>query len=601
MDYFHKISLLREKMRQNGFDAYVVYAFDPHHSIAIADHWKTVQWLTGFSGWVCLLVVTMHEEAFWTDGRYVQQAKKQLANTGINQFCISDPCTINYIDWLTSKLPPQSCVGFDGRIVTVAESKNFIKALNSHNIKYNFEKDLIGEIWNERPDIATTPLFELELKYSGKSRKEKLAQVRNKMQARKADFYLMSGLDDIAWLTNLRGGDNALYPIFHAYMVINKEKAFLFINVKKVNCKLRQSLLSDNIEVKSIEAISSFLIDLPDKSTVYFDPYKTGMILQKKLSKNVFTLEGIDIVTGLKCCKNDVEQKNIRLANIEESVSVTRLIKFIKNNIGKMVLSEYLIGQWINAEREKFTEFLMPANIPIVGCKGNAVQLHYRPTREKSEDLPSYGFVLFDLCAHYLLGSTDITRTIALGPLTEQMRWDYTFTLKTHIHLATQKFLYGTTGPVLDGVIKSFHWNQGLNYSAGTGHGMGYCMFIQEGPCKIALDASPYFNYMFESPIEPGMLFSNEPGIYREGSHAIRLENSIIAKDSVSNNYGRFLEFETVTFIPFDSQAVDASMLNDEELQWYNDYQEKCYELIHSFFDEEEQKWLRNETRPISR
>lgn len=599
MDYQEKIVKLRKKMKENGLDAYIVYAFDPHHSIAIADHWKTVQWLTGFTGWVCTLVLTMDKEVFWTDGRYVQQAERELIGTGITQYCISDASHPDYISWLVKELKPGSTIGLDGRVVTVAEFSKLERVLGRSNIQIFYEKDLVGQIWDDRPHIPLASLFELELRYAGKSRIEKLIQVRQKMEDEGADYYLMSGLDDIAWLTNLRGADSALYPIFHAYMIVGMEWSVLFTIPEKLSKEIQEALLADGIEVRKMSDVVAYLNGLPGKCAVFFDPFKTGLLLRRAFPESVFPLEGLDIVTGIKCCKNDVEQKNIRLANIKESVSVTRLIKYIKDNVGKTPLDEYMVGQWINTERQKVSEYIKPANVPIVGCKANAVQLHYRPMKENSDELPSYGFVLFDLCAHYLLGSTDITRTVALGPLTEQMQRDYTFTLKTHIRLATQKFLYGTTGPALDCVIKSLHWNEGLNYSAGTGHGMGYCLYIQEGPVKIALDASPYFSYMFEAPIEPGMLFSNEPGVYRKGSHAIRLENTIMAKDYMTNEYGRFLEFETMTYIPFEPQAVVPSMLSEEELKWYNEYQKKCYELISPYLTEEERQWLRNETRSL--
>lgn len=599
MNYREKIAKLREKMKENELDAYIVYAFDPHRSIAIADHWKTVQWLTGFTGWVCTLALTMDKEAFWTDGRYMQQAERELKGTGITRYCISDASHPDYISWLINELKPGSTIGLDGRVITAAEFSRLEKVLGRRNIQIDYEKDLVGQIWNDRPSIPLAPLFELELRFAGKSRVEKLIQVREKMEADGADYYLMSGLDDIAWLTNLRGGDSDLYPIFHAYMIVGMKQAVLFTILEKLSNEIQEALLADGIEVRKMGDVTAYLNGLPSECTVFFDPFKIGLLLRRAFPESVFPLEGLDIVTGIKCCKNDIEQKNIRFANIKESVAFTRLIKYIKENVGKTPLDEYMVGQWINTERQKVPEYIKAANVPIVGCKANAVQLHYRPTKGKSDQLPSYGFVLIDLCAHYLFGSTDITRTVALGPLTEKMKQDYTFTLKTHIRLATQKFLYGTTGPALDSVIKSLHWNEGLNYGAGTGHGIGYCSYIQEGPCKIAVDASPYFNYMFETPIEPGMLFSNEPGVYREGSHAIRLENSILAKDYMTNEYGRFLEFETVTYVPFEPQAIVPSMLSEEEQKWYNEYQKKCYELISPYLTEEERQWLRNETRPV--
>lgn len=594
--YQEKATLVQEKMLREGLDAYIVLALDPHKSIAIADHWKTVQWMTGFSGWVCTLVLTNKEAGFWTDGRYVAQAARELPKDIIERHCISDPADESYVNWLIRRLPEGASVGLDGSIASKADVDRLSHQLARKKICVLPQYDFIGDIWDERPDIPSNPLFELEITYSGMSRADKLALIRNIMEKEGADYYLLSALDNIAWLTNLRGADSPLYPIFHAYMLVSMHEAVLFTKIEKLSSALIKNLDEDGIIVRDFDEITTYLKRLPQTGGLYYDPNYTAYSLANAIPHEIFKIEALDIVTKVKAIKNPIEQGNLKKANIQEAVCVTRLIKYIKDNIGRIPLDEYHIGQWINKERAKFPEFLKPANVPIVGCEDHAVQLHYRPTPDKSAILPQAGLLLFDLCAHYLNGSTDITRTIALGEITESMRRDYTLVLKSQIKLATQKFLYGVTGPELDAVAKSLIWNEGLNNPAGTGHGMGYCLYIQEGPCKIAIDPSPYFYAMMSTPIEPGMLFSNEPGIYKKGLYAIRLENSILTHEDITNEFGRFLSFETVTFIPYELSCVDFSMMTAEEKQWLNDYNKTVYDTISPYLDNDEAKWLKSIT-----
>lgn len=595
-NYQEKAALIREKMRHEGLDAYIVLALDPHKSIAVADHWKTVQWLTGFSGWVCTLVLTDKDAGFWTDGRYVTQAARELPKDIIERHCISDPTDESYANWLMRRLPEGASVGLNGGIASKADIDRLSCQLARKRIRVLPRYDFISDIWHERPDIPSNPLFELGITYSGISRTDKLALIRDIMEKEGANYYLLSALDNIAWLTNLRGADSALYPIFHAYMLVSMDEAVLFTKINKLSPMLIKNLDQDGIMVRDFDEITTYLKGLSQAGALYYDPNYTAYSLVNALPQEIFKIEALDIVTKVKAIKNPVEQNNLKNANIQEAVCVTRLIKYIKDNIGRIPLDEYQIGQWINQERIKWSEFLQPANVPIVGCADHAVQLHYRPTRDRSAQLPQAGFLLFDLCAHYLNGSTDITRTIALGEITESMRRDYTLVLKSQIKLATQKFLYGVTGPELDAIAKSLIWNERLNNPAGTGHGMGYCLYIQEGPCKIAIDPSPYFYAMMSTPIEPGMLFSNEPGIYKKGLYAIRLENSILAREDVINEFGRFLSFETVTFIPYELNCIDFSMMTAEEKQWLDDYNKTVYATISPYLNDDEAQWLRSIT-----
>lgn len=601
MTFEEKITSIRKKMKEEKINIYIVYSDDPHKSVSVADHWRCVHWLTGFSGWVGTVLISEDKIAFWTDGRYVEQAKRELSGKNIDKYCIINPEDPTIYQWIINEIRMDGFVGFDGKVAMAGEIERLEKVLARKKASIKFSKNLLEDIWDDRPVIPNNPVFDFDVKYAGEERKEKIRRVREKMKQMEVDFYLTSGLDDIAWLLNLRGSDSILYPVFHGYVLVSMDKVWLFINEVKISEQLIEKLHEDEIYCKDMNNVFKALSSLSDNTVITYDPFKTSILLKKALSDNVYTIEELDLVTNMKCCKNETELSNLRNANIKEDVCVVRLIKYVKDNIGHVKMDEYSVGQWINEERKKNPEFIKPANIPIVGCKGNAAEIHYRPTKTNSDILEPKGLLLFDLCAHYYSGSTDITRTIALGPLTEQMKKDYTLTLKSHIRLATQLFPFGCTGPALDGAIKAAHWNEGLDYGAGTGHGMGYCTYIQEGPCKIAMDRSPFFHYTFDSPIRPGMIFSNEPGVYRKGSHAIRIENTIVTVEKFSNDQGRFLGFDTLSFVPMEKEAVIVSMLTDKELDWLNDYHQKVYEKLSQYLEPEEKEWLMKQTFPLSK
>lgn len=599
MEYQKRLARFRQKMEEKNLDAYIIYSADPHKSVAVADHWRSVRWFSGFTGWVGTLVVTRDKVAFWTDGRYVEQAARELEGKEILQFCILDPEAPSLETWLAGELDQGARVGFDGDVLMTGEYRRLKQGLLKKHPRLIGDSGLVKELWTDRPPVPRTPVFDFALEYAGMSRRKKLALVRGKMEQQGADYYLCCGLDDIAWVTNLRGGDSPLYPVFHGYFFLSMSEAWLFTEPDKLTEEIRNLLLEDGIRWKSPQELGMVLEGVDAHAICYLDPWKTSISLSAHLAGTDVS-EGMDLITGLKCRKNPTELENLERANEKEAVSVVRLIRYVKSQNGKVSLDEYGVGQWINRERKHFPEYLHPGNVPIVGCRGNATRMHYMPTPEHSDVLPQEGFLLFDLCAHYLQGSTDITRTISLGKLTRQMREDYTLVLKSHIQLAMQKFPYGCTGPLLDSIVKSSHWNRGMNYDAGTGHGMGYCTYIQEGPCKIAVDKSPFFHYTFDAPVEPGMIFSNEPGIYRKGSHAIRLENTVAAVDAFRTEYGRFLGFRTLTYIPFEREAIVAELLTGEELEWLNHYHQETYRRLSPYLSEEECTWLREQTEPVS-
>lgn len=599
--YQERIALLREKMLENNLDAYIVYSADPHKSVAVSDHWRSTRYMTGFTGWVGTVVLTSIKAAFWTDGRYVAQAQRELDGLNIEQYCIIDPNAISLEQWIKNEVPEGGRVGFDGNVIMINEYRALQKVLLKSHIRLCPEKDLVDEIWENRDPIPTTPVFDFPVKYCGESRVEKLARIRERMQQKGVDYYLTSGLDDIAWATNLRGHDSAQYPVFHGYLLIKPEESVLFTDEGKIEIEIVQALANDGIRCANKDQLAGELSGLDPNGAIIYDPWKTSVFVADCLPKNLFRQEELDIITALKAVKNRTELSNLEIANSKEAACVVRLIKRIKEGIGVFPLDECSISPMIEEERKKMPGFICAANIPIVGCRGNAAQLHYRPKKGQCDVLPAEGLLLFDLCAHYNEGSTDITRTIALGPLSEYMKKDYTFVLKRHIALATQKFPYGTTGPLLDAIVKAPFWNLGRNNEAGTGHGMGFCTYIQEGPCKIATDRSPFFHYTYDAPIEPGMIFSDEPCIYDKTSHAVRIENTIVAQNAMMTPFGQYLGFRELTFIPLEKEAILIDELTDEELSWVNEYHAECFNRISPYLTKEELPYLHNMTAPMER
>lgn len=612
-----KLDGLRALMTQSQVDAVYVTGTDPHQSEAPAAHWKVVQWLTGFTGSMGFAVVTRKEAAFWTDGRYVEQAKREIDPAfKIYQFGL--PETPEWTEWISTCYHRVSTVGVDGAVLSKAQYRDIQKRLGSE-VTVRCDCSFISSLWRDRPAIPQSKIWQLEEPYAAITREEKLHTLHSFLRAGNCDAVLCCGLDDIAWLTNLRGDDHPLYPIFHAYALINKEpigdvkQKTLFLDREKLSEQLQTTLEQEEWTIEDYEAVESYVAMLPKNTRLWIDPYKTPVALFDAAAKQCKVKEALDPVTAIKARKSPEEQKNIREANRLEGAAAVRLIRWIKENAASNV-TEYEIGQKLEDFRKMSSLYLHPANIPIVGYGPNAALPHYRPTKQNASKVQPKGFVLFDVCAQYLCGTTDITRTVKVGPLSEEEKRDYTLTLKAHIRLARQRFPYGTTGNLLDAVAKSILWKRGITFHHGTGHGIGYVLNIHEGPAKIITEYAPAFPYALQTPLEDGMLFSNEPGIYKPGRHGIRLENSILVHDDIPshmdhdywlpeetprNEFGRFMHFETVTYIPFEREAILTEELTEEEIAWINSYHEETIRRLTPLLNEEEALWLQKAAAPL--
>ena len=600
MDTKEKLTALRSRMKEVGVAALYVGTTDPHQTESVAAHWKSVQWLTGFTGSMGYAVVTADDAEFWTDGRYKTQAQREIAEGTFHVNSISDAGTPDWDAWLMKKLRENDTLALDGEVLSEAMLRIFRTKLPVKGLKIYYERNFVAEVWTDRPSIPTDPVWEMAPEYAVETRPQKLAHLREKLlKYGSGASTLLSGLDDIAWLTNLRGNDNPLYPFFHAYAWVSPSEAHLCTDLFKLSPEIQIRLAADGWTLHEYKAIHDVVTSIAS-DILYVDPFKTPFKLYESVPAGVTVKDGPDLVTALKACKSAGERENIRRANILEDVAVVRLMRWIEANVGSGSLDEYGVGQKLNEFRRMSPIYLQPANLPIVGYGENAALPHYRPSRTMAARIEPKGFLLFDVCAHYLCGTTDLTRTVAVGELTDEMKLDYTITLKAHIALARQKFPAGTTGNLLDAIVKSGHWNRCMNFGHGTGHGIGYVLNVHEGPGKIIIEYASLFPYARQTALLPGMLFSDEPGVYKPGRHGIRIENSVFVQEEEKNEFGQFLSFETVTFLPYEKKAIVISELTADEINWINAYHQAVYEKLSPMLNDGERAWLKDKTEPIA-
>lgn len=593
------VSALRELMRREHVDAVYIGTADPHQSEGVAAHWRAMQWFTGFTGTTGCCVVTLDKAAFWSDGRYAAQMERELDKSIFEFLNTSAQGTPGWMEWLVKNAAAGNVLAMDGEVLSIAEFRKCRKFLQQHDIRIRHEINLPGELWTDRPAIPNAPVWELELSFAGESRKEKISRVRAAIHSMDADCYLGCCLDDAAWLMNLRGGDHPIYPIFHGYVLVTPEQVCLCVDKEKLDTVTLRHLEEDGIHIFERNEAAALISRLPSGSRILMDPYKTSLKLYASVPDDVHIIEKMDIITHLKSRKNPTEQENIRKSNIKESTAIVRFIRHIYDRLEKGPVTEYDLVRDLEIFRRMDPDYLMPANLAIIAYGPNAALPHYRPTEEVHSEVKKEGMLLFDICAHYKTGTTDITRVIPTGPCTDEMRTDYTLTLKSNIALAAQHFVYGMTGDVLDGVSKSVQWNHARHFGHGTGHGMGYLLYVHEGPGKIITEFAPPFPYAKQVPLDTGMLFSNEPGVYKPGRHGVRLENNLLVQEDCVNEFGRFLKFETVTFCPFERSLILTGLLTEEEKTWLNHYHEETYKKLSPYLNKEEQAWLREKTLPL--
>ena len=586
-----KIAALRTLLKDHQIDVWIIPSADPHQSEYMAAHWKIRAWLSGFTGSAGTLVVTANQAGLWTDSRYFLQAEQELAGSGIELFKMKMPGVPSYTEWLADTLPQGARIGFDGHVVSVAQVNELQNALNSIQIHRSYQHDLAAELWTDRPAIPAEPVFLLDERFCGESRTSKFARVREQLVQQKVTAHLISTLDEIAWLFNLRGGDIDYNPVTISYAYISEEDVRLFIDPQKLGDEVQNVLKTDGVILAPYHDVFSFLKQLPQEPIVLLDPQKTTQIVCDTVSSYATITEGPNIVFPMKAIKNQVELEGIRQAHIRDGAAMVKWLYWLDQQLGKHEFTEVTIVEPLEAFRSQGEYFQGLSFNTIAGYQANAAMCHYAAKPETALSIKPEGLLLVDSGAQYLDGTTDITRTLALSHPTEQQRQDFTLVLKGHIALATAKFPQGTSGAQLDTFARAALWQRGLNYGHGTGHGIGHFLSVHEGPQSIRSE-----NMI---AIEAGMICSNEPGLYREGEYGIRIENLIITILAEKTEFGTFYQFETVTLCPIDLDLVETSMLTEEEKHWLNAYHRTVYEKLVSGLDAEEVAWLQHETREI--
>ena len=590
MNINSRIESLRKVMKEKHIDAFIIPSSDNHGSEYVSEYFRVRAWISGFTGSAGTVVITLKEAHLWTDGRYFLQAADQIKESEFVLERMGEPGVKTYTQWIVDNLSSGDTVSFNGKVLTTYELHELEGAFKEKSINIRPEEDIFNELWNDRPTMPREKVFIHEVKYAGKTLLEKLSQVRDELQRESVDNFLLASLDDIAWLLNLRGNDVKCNPVFLSYLLLKKESCTLYIDKEKLDNKVITYLNENGVEIKEYEDIINDLKKL--SGSIVFDPSKTNVWLASSIPSGVNIKEEKAITTLLKAKKNKVELKNIENAHVKDGVAMVKFLKWLDENVGKEEITEISASDKLEAFRAEGDEFVEISFDTIAGYGEHGAIIHYKATEDTNVKLQPKGLFLVDSGAQYLDGTTDITRTIALGDLTQEEKDDYTLVLKGHLNLGNALFLEGTQGCRLDILARRALWNRGLDFKHGTGHGVGYFLSVHEGPQQIRKDLSSV-------ELEEGMVISNEPGIYRGGSHGVRIENLIAVEYRAENEFGKFMGFKEFTLCPYELRAINKELLNSEEIQWINDYHKKVFNTLSPYLNEDETAWLKNATKSI--
>ncbi len=587
----NRLNTLRTEMQKLNLDAWYISGTDPHSSEYLPARWQTREFISGFSGSYGVVVVTKEDAGLWTDTRYFIQAEEELQGTGIMMNKLRVPGAVLPEVWLTQKLSSGSRVGIDAQTISVSNFRNLRNTLFEMNIELVQTSDLFKLIWESRPQISIDEIFELELKFAGKSRKQKQLQVADYLQKVGADYHVVSMLDELAWLFNLRGSDINYNPVFTGFGLVSKDESYLFVDKNKLPEVLHSKLQNEGVILKSYSEFNSFLKGIINRK-VFLDASTTNYLIYSALKENNEIVEGTSIIAKLKAVKNSTEIAGFKNAMKKDGVALVEFHAWLKENIGKSEISEFLIGQKLKEFRSKQTDFKGESFPPIVGYKQHGAIVHLSVGEEDALSVEAEGILLFDSGGQYFDGTTDITRTVALGKITAQQKQDYTLVLKGMIALTNVVFPTGTKGCHLDILARKPLWENGMNYGHGTGHGVGHFLNVHEGPFAIRQE----FN---ENAIEPGMVMSNEPAFYREGEYGIRTENMMVCIEKQETEFGKFLGFEMLTLCPIDTTLIDLDLMNSEEVNWLNSYHKKVNTELKVLIKKELHGFLNELTKEI--
>ena len=591
-----KLNALRILMKEKKIDAYLVATDDFHGSEYVGDYFKCRKYITGFTGSAGTAIITQDMAGLWTDGRYFIQAADQLRDTTIELFKSGEPGVPTVHQFLNDKLEEGMCLGFDGRTVSAREAEELQELLQEKHITFSVNDDLIGEIWEDRPVLSCEPVMELDVRWTGKSRADKIAEIREQMKAKEADTFILTSLDDIAWLLNIRGNDIHCCPVVLSYLVMMENELRLYANAAAFSEEIRSNLEADGVKIYPYDDVYSYVQSISSDKKVLLSRANVNSRLVSNIPSEVTILDEPNLTLLPKAVKNKTEMENERIAHIKDGIAVTKFIHWLKKNVTRTTITELSAAEKLYQFRSEQEHFLGDSFDPIIAYGTHAAIVHYSATEATDIPLEARGMVLADTGGHYLEGTTDITRTIVLGPVTAKEKKFFTAVLRGNLNLAAAKFKYGCTGLNLDYLARGPLWELGEDYNHGTGHGVGYLLNVHEGPNSFRwknLPGNP-------APVlEEGMITSDEPGYYLENEFGIRHENLVLCKKAEKTSFGQFMCFEPLTMVPFDLEGINPEEMTERERKLLNDYHQKVYTTISPYLDEEEKEWLKQATREI--
>lgn len=588
-----RLAALRTEMKKRGIAMYVVPTADFHNSEYVGTHFKARAFITGFTGSAGTAVITMTQAGLWTDGRYFVQAASQLEGTTVTLYRMGEEGVPKVSEYIEQTLDEGECLGFDGRVVSGKWGDELAELVAQKHGRMRVDEDLIDLIWEDRPPLSKEPVWILDSRYSGRSAKDKLAAVRAKMKEKNAEIHLTSSLCDIAWILNVRGNDISYVPVVLSYLAITAEECIWFMQEEVLDEKLRTYLQENGIKTRPYKSFYEYVKTL-DGQKILLDRSAVNYRICASISKSNTIVDSADPTIGMKSVKNPVEIENIRQAHIKDAVAMCKFMYWLKTNVGTIPMTEISASDYLAELRAGQDGFLDLSFETICGYAGHGAIVHYAATAQSDAELKPEGFLLVDSGGHYLEGTTDITRTFALGPVTDNMKEDYTCVCRSNLNLANARFLYGCTGRNLDIIARAPFWERGLDYKHGTGHGVGYILNVHEGANAFRWQKSGE-----EAVLEEGMVTTDEPGIYMEGKYGIRLENELVCRKGEKNEFGQFMYFENLTYVPFDLDAIVPERMTEAERRWLNAYHTDVYNTVSPFLKGDELAWLKKATREI--
>ena len=586
-----RIHALRMTFRPNNIKAFIIPSTDPHLSEYVAPYWMSREWISGFTGSAGTAVILMDKAGLWTDSRYFLQAEKELEGSGITLYKEMLPETPSITKFLCQNLKPGESVSIDGKMFSVQQVEQMKEDLAPYQLQVNLFGDPLKNIWKDRPSMPDAPAFIYDVKYAGKSCGEKVAAIRTELKKKGIFALFLSSLDEIAWTLNLRGSDVHCNPVIVSYLLVTQDEVVYFISPEKITQEVNEYLQEQQVSLRKYDEAESFLNSFAGEN-ILIDPKKTNYAIYSAINPACKVVRGESPVTLLKAIRNEQEIAGIHHAMQRDGVALVKFLKWLEASVLSGKETELSVDRKLHEFRAAQPLYMGESFDTIAGYKEHGAIVHYSATEESDVTLQSKGFLLLDSGAQYLDGTTDITRTIALGELTEEEKTDYTLILKGHIALAMAKFPAGTRGAQLDVLARMPIWSHGMNFLHGTGHGVGHFLSVHEGPQSIRMNENPIV-------LQPGMVTSNEPGVYKAGSHGIRTENlTLVCKDK-EGMFGEYFKFETITLCPICNKGIIIDVLTAEEVKWFNDYHQTVYKKLSPSLNEEEKKWLLEATKAI--